>query len=248
MKIQSNKRITKLLMVLCLFYFTGKSLAQNLSISETIDYINNIADSDYELDFKNGKFFTKKYDWVDHRYKKNKRWETGDEIHLSDLSKITVGGTSNWSGNEGCYSCVVFYCKYDGDCVKAYYAYPKYTEVSDFRWDVGNNSNAEKIANAIRYIIEKAKKSSVNNDPFSKYSKETKDYKTVNISDLYVGMSKSNVFKTLNTKPIVESIETDYEVYKVKRNNDQYFLYFTNDKLTSVDKGESIYDTIIIID
>jgi hypothetical protein len=247
MKMQSNKRITKLLMALCLLYFTNNSLAQNLSIPETIKYINNIADSDHELDFKNGTFFTKKYDWVDHRYKKRKRWETSDEIHLSNISRVSVGEPNMYS-SSGSYSSVSIYCLYEDDCAKGYYAYPKYTSTPLLYWNVGNNSNAEKIANAIRYIIEKEKKSSTNNDPFSKYGKETKNYKTVNISDLYVGMSKSNVFKTLNTKPVVESIETGYEVYRVKRNNDQYFLYFTNNKLTSVDKGENIYDTIIIID
>jgi hypothetical protein len=247
LKIRLYKRITKILILFYLIYFANNSFAQNQSIAETIKYINNIADSEYVLDFKNGKIFTKKYDWVDHRYKEKKRWRTSSEIHLSNISRVSVGEPNRYS-SSGSYSSVSIYCLYEDDCAKGYYAYPEYASVPLFYWDVGNNSNAKKIANALRYIIEKAKKTSTNNDPFSKYSKQTKDYSKINISDLYIGMSKSNVFKTINTKPKVESIELDYEVYKVRKGFDQYFLYFSNNKLNRVDKGESIYDTIIIIE
>ncbi|OAD42381.1 hypothetical protein LPB303_14885 [Polaribacter atrinae] len=225
----------------------NNSLSENYSIPETIKYINNIANSEYILEFKNNTFITKKYDWVDHRYKKRKQWEKSSEIHLSNISRVSIGEPNMYS-SKGSHSSVSIHCKYEDDCAKGYYAYPEYTTIPLFSWKVGNNNNAKKIANALRYIIEKANNSTTNKDPFSKYSKETKDYSKININDLYIGMNKKNVFNTINTKPIVELIELDYEVYKVRKGSDQYFLYFSNNKLNRVDKGESIYDAIIIID
>lgn len=247
MKTQLSTQRNNFLAGIFIMIFFINANSQNYSIPQTIDYINNISDSKYTLEFSNNKFILKKLGWVDHRTKKTRQWEIYGEIHLSDISKISVGEPISWSG-ESCYSCVSFHCKANDNCAKIYFAYPKYGRDPNILWDLGNNGNAEKVANALRYIIEKAKKSTTINDPFSKYGQETKDYSTLNISELNIGMSKQNVFSILNTKPVVESIETGYEVYKVKRNADQYFLYFSKNKLIRVDKGVSIYDAIILIE
>lgn len=250
MKLPPVKLEWRYFALVCSVLLINFSHAQNYTIPETINYINNILDSDTKIEFSNNKFIIKNYEWVDYRTKESKRWYPEGEIHLSDISRVTVGEPSSWSGSKGCYTCVSFYCKYGGDCAKAIVGRRDHVMVSDLRWDIGNSSDAERIANALRYIIERSSESKVNEDPFSAYSKETRDYRTVNIHDLKIGMTKQTVFNTLNHQPVVDSKERGYEVYKVSIPNsyDYYFLYFSNNRLERVDKGESPYDAIIIID
>lgn len=210
---------------------SNQSYSQNLTTQETIEYINNQIDNpEYEFLVRNNNLEYRRY------YKG--QISTKRTIGINDISNIRTS-TDRIIG-------VYVDCYYENECSSHYLPDGKPVAMSYFSIETNNNSTAEKLANALRYLVEKEKKSSTNDDPFESYATEKSDNRTININDLKVGMSKSAVFKTLNTKPIIDLIESGYEVYKVKK-KDQFFLYFLNDRLIRVDKGVSMIDAIIII-
>ncbi|MDV7188600.1 hypothetical protein R3X25_15035 [Lutibacter sp. TH_r2] len=81
-------------------------------------------------------------------------------------------------------------------------------------------------------------------------------YKGVNTHELNIGMTKKEVFNTINREPVLEYTDNDTEIYKVRKRIvrggaaqiQQYFLYFENNKLIKIDKGERAVDKRIKID
>lgn len=75
-------------------------------------------------------------------------------------------------------------------------------------------------------------------------------YKDINTHELSIGMDKKEVFETINRTPVLEYSDSTFEVYRARkrivRNGvakiQQYFLYFTNNKLSRIDKGERAVD------
>jgi hypothetical protein len=231
------------LLFFLIFTFNESVEAQNYSVQESISYINEtLGKPEVKISYLNNKFISKDY------LKKSGAVGTLQEIYISDISKVTVG-ESPWGDKNSpgyCAQCVYIRCIDDSSCTNYTFPNGKQSGMPYFSVVCNNINDADKISNALRYIIEKVGKSEVKDDPFASYSVEKKDNSTININDLYVGMSKNMAFKILNTKPTVDLIENGYEVYKVKK-KDQYFLYFTNNRLTRVDKGVSMVDAIIII-
>lgn len=73
----------------------------------------------------------------------------------------------------------------------------------------------------------------------------------INILDLNIGMTKQQVFNVITTKPQLESMEANFEVYRVSTkitsnvtNFQQYFLYFKFGKLIEINKGGSLPDIL----
>lgn len=218
---------------LTIFLLSGQIvLSQEYSSSETIDYINNLVDDPkFELFIKNGKL----------EQMETQKGESSlqQRVHISDISKTRVSTDRTIGVYLDCVkksNCSLYYMP-DGEGVPMPY----------FVITTKSNQTAEKISNAVRHLIENEKNYNDDSDPFAAYGTDNEVKDKLNISDLEIGMEKKTVFQILNTKPLLESRENEYEVYRVIR-NDQYFIYFSNNTLTRIDKGESIGDTIIIID
>jgi len=75
-------------------------------------------------------------------------------------------------------------------------------------------------------------------------------YKAINVHELSMGMSKSQVFSIIIREPILEYSSNTYEAYRVKKRivrggiaeYQQYFLYFKNGLLFKIDKGVKAVD------
>jgi hypothetical protein len=230
------------------FFFTILCVGQDLTINETLDYINLELDKIgirnvygelqpnkvYKLRLEDGYIKLKNVNTNKNTYQEQQI------IHINDIQDIEISSLFSTFVQVNCFNkeqC----CRWEG------FQSGSVQGMMFLMIDVPDSRTGEKIKNALQYLITIAKPNISSKDPFEPKNKGTKDYSKVNINDLYVGMSKNLVFSTLKTKPVVESIESGYEVYKIKRNMDQYFLYFVNNKLTRVDRGVSIYDAIIII-
>ena len=89
---------------------------------------------------------------------------------------------------------------------------------------------------------------------FSLYSCNA--YKNINTQDLDMGMSKKEVFEVINREPELAFSDSTTEIYRVRKRIvrggvaeiQQYFLYFENNKLDKIDKGERAVDYRIRID
>lgn len=230
-KIFAMKKTLLITSIISILFLSNKIYSQDFTTQETVDYINSlISNPEYEFLVSNNNFEYRRY------YKG--RISTKRIIGINDISKIRTS-TDRFIG-------VYADCYYENDCSSHYLPDGKPVAMPYFVMEIDDNNSAEKIANALRYLVEKEKKSSSNNDPFASYNVEKTDNRTININDLKVGMSKSKVFDVLNTKPVIELIESGYEVFRVKK-QEQYFLYFSNNRLIRVDKGVSMVDAIIII-
>lgn len=81
-------------------------------------------------------------------------------------------------------------------------------------------------------------------------------YENINTHELSVGMEKREAFQILNREPELEYSDQTTEVYRVRKRIvrggvaeiQQYFLYFDNNKLSKIDKGERAVDYRIRID
>jgi len=81
-------------------------------------------------------------------------------------------------------------------------------------------------------------------------------YKSINTHELAIGMLKHEVMDIINREPVLEYSDITTEVYRVQKRivrggvakRQQYFLYFENDKLVKIDKGERATDYRIKID
>lgn len=220
-----------------LFLFPTKSLAQNYTINETINYINNLlVNEKSKISFSNNSLTLKSFNGNNNEYIITKI------ININDISDVTISSDSYISVHINCLNKSMCTTKIITSSTNSF---PEkrdnwlYFSISTSNYDI-----AEKISNALRYIIDKSKKTSSKKDPFSSYGVVKNNDKTININDLKIGMTKNEVFKTLNTQPILESIQKGYNIYRVKKGT-QYFLYFTNDRLTRVDKGVRGPDAII---
>ena len=105
--------------------------------------------------------------------------------------------------------------------------------------------DAEKVANALRYLVNKSKSPNSLYDPFTSYNKSAKT--KYQVKDLNLGLSVKQVSELLDKKIVLESKESGYQVYRVEDEGGQYFLYFEAGILTRVDKGEYPYDAVIIM-
>lgn len=237
------KTQVKIFLIFCFLFtvaFPIKSVAQNYTISETINYINNLlVNEGSKISFLNQNLIVKSFNGDADEY------IITQVINMNDVLDVSVSSDYYISVRINCLSKSMCATKIIASSANAFPE--KRSSWLYFDISVGNYNNAEKISNAIRYIIDKSKKTKVKTDPFSSYSVSKNNDKIVNINDLRIGMTKIEVFKTLNTQPIVESIEKGYKVYKVKK-GEQYFLYFVNDRLTRVDKGVRSPDAIIKIE
>lgn len=230
----------KIFLTFCfIFTFPFKGIAQNYTINETINYINNLlVNEESKISFLNQNLTLKNFNG------KNNEYIITQLININNISDVTV--SKSYQG----YISVHINCLNKSLCTTKIIgstsnSFPEDRNNSPYFYiSVNNYDTAEKISNAIRYIIEKSKKTTPKNDPFSSYSVVKNNDKTININDLKIGMTKNEVFKTLNTQPILESIEKGYNIYRVKK-GEQYFLYFVSDRLTRVDKGVRSPDTII---
>lgn len=217
--------------------FPIKGIAQNYTISETINYINNLlVNEKSKISFSNQNLTLKSFNGDNNEYIITKI------INVNDISDVTVSTDSYISVHINCLNKSMCTTKIIASSTNSF------PEKKDnwlyFSISTSNYDSAVKISNAIRYIIDKSKKTTPKKDPFSSYSVVKNNDKTININDLKIGMTKNEVFKTLNTQPILESIEKGYNIYRVKK-GEQYFLYFANDRLTRVDKGVRSPDAII---
>jgi len=227
-KLQKYSLICIYILVLA---FPKNADAQNYSITETVAHINKLLESrNLILSISNNKIICKDYN--------THSGAVGDiqEIDIDNISEVSIQPSG---------TIIFIKCLYNSDCTS-------YTMTANLKASMqylhiftDSYKTSEKIANALRYIIDKSKKSS-KDDPYASYSVKRADDRSVNINDLKIGMSKYLAFKTLNTTPTVDSIEEGYEVYKVKK-GEQYFLYFVNNKLTRIDKGVRGADMIINI-
>jgi hypothetical protein len=212
----------------CLFLFflfinNERISAQNHTIAETISYINNlITNPNIKISFSDNNIIYKRYDNGKVRYT--------NAINVKNVSEVTISSYS---------MAVQIKCLKDTPCA-SFTSNGRTRSTSFLHLEMDNYSNAEKISNALRYIIDKANSSYIDNDPFSSYSSN----KTTNIYDLRIGMSKNEVFKIINLKPEIELIESGYEIYRIYL-KETYFLYFSNNRLTRVDRGVRSPDAII---
>lgn len=231
-----------LLLILSSFTYT---FSQNLTLNETMDYINEelTKNNPREQFSQKSKFILiENGDISNFRYYKG-NLDAIQRINLYDIESVVL--------SEGREINVKLKCFNEKSC--ATWEFVNRSELNTsynyLSFQVKNTRSGNKLKKAIEYFIKKAKEQNFgkNDDPFDTFETEKEKNISINIMDLKIGMEKKEVFKILNTKPEVELIEIDYEVYRVRKRN-QYFLYFSNNKLTRVDKGVRRADARIIIE
>lgn len=232
-----------LTLLIILISFTN-SFSQNLTLNETMDYINK------ELTENNpSEQFSQKTKFV--------LIENGDigillysSGNLSFIQRINIYDIKSIIVHQGRKLNLNLLCNNGDECATwESMAMKNTTSFNYVQIGIKNTRSGNKIKKAIEYFIKKAKEQGYgkNDDPFDTFEPEKEEDNSINIMELKIGMEKREVFKILNTKPEIELIETGFEVYRVRKQN-QYFLYFSNDKLIRVDKGVRRADARIIIE
>lgn len=235
----------KIILLIILNSFTNL-FSQNLTLNETMDYINEelTKNNPREQYSQKSKFvLIENGDIARFRYYKG-NLEFIQRINLYDIETVTITERSEINVELKCYN--------EKKCATWEYLDERSNMNSSWEYinfSVKNTRSGNKIKKAIEYFIKKAKEQNFgkNDDPFDTFETEKEKNTSINIMDLKIGMAKKEVFKILNTKPEVELIETDYEVYRARKQN-LYFLYFSNGKLIRVDKGVRRADARIIIE
>jgi|SRR5690606_29222230 hypothetical protein len=223
----------KFILLLFIFFCTIQVQAQNYTTQETIEYINGLIKEGYKLMYSNGEIIA----LGSYYGKDNKEYRNTQKINLNDIGNIRI--EDRFVGIS-----VMLECKNQSNCVEYRSNESSKGIFTQDRYFLSvtpkSYNNGEKIINALWYLIEKEKKSLKDNDPFASYSKKS----DINVYDLKIGMTKHEVTKIVNTDLIVEYKEQGYEIFKANK-KETYFLYFTNGKLSRVDKGVRSPDATI---
>jgi clan AA aspartic protease (TIGR02281 family) len=252
--------------------FNNASIAQNLSISETIDYINKKLSKKNKLDINKSGILTyivptrKNYLYSDHTssdqcldYKRGSKenrdtfndlnYKTEYKIHISDLDQIKIIEPrgplmrlclEEWRVHLVCDKKQIFH-KYKGDCIfytkkgaNPYFMdsiYSGYESNFKILTINGEKSTAEKINNALVYLINLAKekgydiKEDEEYDPFASNNFNKKQFEIYGRKDkgsvqlknqngvYYINVSISNITKKfiLDTGASDVLISKEYE-------------------------------------
>ncbi|QIG88644.1 hypothetical protein G6R40_02720 [Chryseobacterium sp. POL2] len=141
-----------------IFLISNFCFSQNLSIEETINYINSIEPSDYSSFISVDKYGVMKFKdfWV---------WETIVDYKDVELEKRENIGTTN----------VMLICKYNSKCVKSTNRKGESNFSQSFMVkQLKDRENANKVYNAMEYLLKLIKERPVavekNDDPFSTYN------------------------------------------------------------------------------
>lgn len=212
--------------------------SQDYSISETVLHINKYIKPNYILKYSNTSLYTEQK-MRDGNYRLNFK------ISLNHLGRVVIDDNRDLS--------VRIYCSNNSKCSTYYLPDGERGSFEYFSIYAENYDDAEKIANAVRYL-KTVIENSDNEDPFASYNTKYEDNTSVagtgelNFEKVSLGMDKTKVFEVLNVKPELYSKEVGYEIYTaISSDYDLYFFYFTNNRLTRIDGGESSPDVIISI-
>jgi len=240
MKKQFKNILIYNILLILIFITPNKVIAQNYSINQTVVYVNKLL---VENNINNKiKYSNKKLTSI-HTHGPSNQFITKQSINIDDVSDVIISDM---------YISVELKCSNGTSCAtntlgSTINSFQPETHSSQrFYIQIGDYEIAKKVSNAMRYIVEKGKKE-ITNDPFSSYSSTKANKLYINVSDLELGMSINDVLKKLKTKPVVESVERGYKIYRVNEGG-QYFLYFMNNKLVRIDKGVRSPNAIIKIE
>ena len=229
--------------LLTLFFMMSSLVySQEYTIKQTVDYADKHISADYTLKLEGTKLVKYWYNSAD-----DATYKQG-YVEISNLSKV------DFESAYGMYI-VKLWCINKDKCAKSVTRSGQFAdwEYLDL-WTV-DSEEAELVANAMRYLIANFKESEYapKNDPFRAYSSNgNSTMKTVGWwGEIDLGMSKNQVFKSikgLNVDISLDTLDDNSEIYRAYKYPDLLFLYFKNDRLIRVDRGERSPDAIIMIE
>lgn len=215
-------------------------IAQDFTLAEAVTYIDIRLKSDYFLKTENNNLILYRKD----NYGVNK---INQRVRISDLEKVEINTNREIS--------VRAYCKNMNKCSSVYLPDGYSSPFDYFALYVQDYERAELVTNALRYIIVNFQSTSNRNDPFvsygskneSKQANQKKNSGSFDFNKIKLGMNKEKVFEIFGEYAKLDSKERGYEVYRVMKDYELYFFYFTNNLLTRIDRGERSPDAIILI-
>jgi len=233
MKVLIKKEFLFFILSFIILIAPSKVASQDFTLSEAVQYIDNRLKSDYFLKIENNNLIV------------NRGSRISSKVSINNLESVEISDSRELG--------VKAYCKNMNKCSTVYLPDGYSVNFDEFTLYTEDYESAELVANALRYIIDNFQKESSQSDPFASYSSKNKRNDENSYSDSFdfnkieLGMNKEEVFKIFGEYAKLESIEVGYKVYRVMKNYETYFFYFSNNSLTRIDRGERSPDAVILI-